>query len=742
MAGTEVGTAYVSIVPTVKNFNREMRRQLVDPAGTAGLQAGKAAGAGVETGVRSGLSKLDGLFSSTFSRIAHLATVASLAGGAAIAGLGAFGLKSAADMQQVEIAFEGILGSGEKAKAFLDQLRDFAAKTPFEFPELAAAARQLLGVGFDAKQVIPIMTDLGNVAATLGLSGDAINGVVRALGQIKGKGKTSAEELQQISEAFPGFSAVAAIAASRGETVAQVFDDLQAGSISADEGIAAIIQGMHNFNGASGAMERQSKTLLGVLSTLKDTARDALVEGIAPILPQLSSAIEEAVPAIKTALGSVGHIVGSFATTFIGVFEKILPSITDIFGPLENVLGDAFKGIGDIIVTIAPDIREFVQALEPLISAVIHALVPAFEELAPAVFGVGTNLARSLLPVVVSLTPFLTTLAGVLARIVDALGPVGVLAVGFGTQLGSVSRGVGSLVGTLQTGGGAITNLSGAMSAAPSAIGAFTLAFAGTTAILETVFGKAQDVSGAVQGMYSQMQGLSKLTDDQLVKSFENLIAAQVKVSHTVADEGGAKITQAGSTLDAFRKVVESNLGAAQRLAEQYKGNNELYPTMARFIELEIAARKQEQADTQAAADAVNNYSGALTSVPPTVHTDVSVSVDTSLLQHALDLMSQLGGQGIQFLGVPGFASGGRPPLDMPSIVGEDGPELFIPDQPGTIVPFDKLQASVPVWAPDMPTSSSGGAPLTLQTTIVAPDVDRGAIVLMRRARALQNRTR
>src|SRR5690606_39266497 len=33
---------------------------------------------------------------------------------------------------------------------------------------------------------------------------------------------------------------------------------------------------------------------------------------------------------------------------------------------------------------------------------------------------------------------------------------------------------------------------------------------------------------------------------------------------------------------------------------------------------------------------------------------------------------------------IPGFASGGRPRVGMPAIVGERGPELFIPDTAGT----------------------------------------------------------
>ena len=44
-----------------------------------------------------------------------------------------------------------------------------------------------------------------------------------------------------------------------------------------------------------------------------------------------------------------------------------------------------------------------------------------------------------------------------------------------------------------------------------------------------------------------------------------------------------------------------------------------------------------------------------------------------------------------------GFAKGGRPPVGRASIVGEEGAELFVPDQAGTIVPNDKLGMGKPV---------------------------------------------
>ena len=40
---------------------------------------------------------------------------------------------------------------------------------------------------------------------------------------------------------------------------------------------------------------------------------------------------------------------------------------------------------------------------------------------------------------------------------------------------------------------------------------------------------------------------------------------------------------------------------------------------------------------------------------------------------------------------IRGFADGGRPPVGRPSLVGERGAELFVPDSAGTIVPNDQL---------------------------------------------------
>ncbi len=61
-----------------------------------------------------------------------------------------------------------------------------------------------------------------------------------------------------------------------------------------------------------------------------------------------------------------------------------------------------------------------------------------------------------------------------------------------------------------------------------------------------------------------------------------------------------------------------------------------------------------------------------------------------------------------------GFADGGRPPVGVPSMVGENGPELFIPGQAGRIIPHHQLGAY-------MSTGTALGAPM--QTGGAAPNI-------------------
>ena len=69
-------------------------------------------------------------FGGPFLKAAGLATAAL--GGVAAAGVVA-GIKTAASMEQANISFTTMLGSGQAAQNFLNDLQQFAAKTPSSF---------------------------------------------------------------------------------------------------------------------------------------------------------------------------------------------------------------------------------------------------------------------------------------------------------------------------------------------------------------------------------------------------------------------------------------------------------------------------------------------------------------------------------------------------------------------------------------------------------------------------------
>ena len=57
---------------------------------------------------------------------------------------------------------------------------------------------------------------------------------------------------------------------------------------------------------------------------------------------------------------------------------------------------------------------------------------------------------------------------------------------------------------------------------------------------------------------------------------------------------------------------------------------------------------------------------------------------------------------GGNFMNILGFADGGRPPVGRPSIVGERGPELFVPGSSGTIIPNHALGGGGAAAIPDV----------------------------------------
>lgn len=194
--------------------------------------------------------------------------------GAAMTAAAGRGIALAANMEQTKAAFETMLGSGQQAESFIRDLWDFAATTPFEFEGLTDSARQLLAFGFEAEKIVPMMTNIGDAVSALGGGAAEIDRVTRAMGQMQAKGKVSAEEMMQLAEL--GIPAWEMLANSIGVSIPEAMDMASKGAIDATTGINAILEGMDaKF---AGSMQKQSETVLGLWSTLKDTVAGGLLE--------------------------------------------------------------------------------------------------------------------------------------------------------------------------------------------------------------------------------------------------------------------------------------------------------------------------------------------------------------------------------------------------------------------------------------------------------------------------------
>lgn len=227
----------------------------------------KAAGSAIEKAGSGGAAKFSqslqagGQAAGTFLKVAGAAAVA-------VSGLGIAALKSASDYQQNRIAFDTMLGSVEKGQAMMKSLSQFAKSTPFDLPQVVTGAKQLLAYGIAGDQIIPTFRNLGNIAA--GVGRDKLPQLVVALGQVRTAGHLTGMELRQFTEA--GVPLLEELAKQSGKSAAQIKDDMERGIAPSFDDVQKALASMSGAGGKFfNLMEKQSKTLGGIASNIKDS---------------------------------------------------------------------------------------------------------------------------------------------------------------------------------------------------------------------------------------------------------------------------------------------------------------------------------------------------------------------------------------------------------------------------------------------------------------------------------------
>src|SRR3990167_263564 len=174
-------------------------------------------------------------------------------------------VKAAAKLEQYALSFEIMTGSASKARRLLDDLFDFAAKTPFEIDGITESAKMLLAMGIESENVIGTLKILGDVASGLGVPMERL---AHNYGQVKAQAKLTGRELMDF--AIAGVPLLQELAQNMNKTTGEIRDMLRKGDITFKDVEHAFVTMTSEGGKFYDMMFRQSKTLFGIFSNIKD----------------------------------------------------------------------------------------------------------------------------------------------------------------------------------------------------------------------------------------------------------------------------------------------------------------------------------------------------------------------------------------------------------------------------------------------------------------------------------------
>ena len=282
------------------------------------------------------------------------------------------GIKYNATIEQYSTSFEVMTGSAEKATEVVEELKDVASKTPFELPDLAETTQLLMNYGFTADDAMKKMQMLGDISQG---SAEKMNRIAMAYGQMSSAGKVQLEDVKQMIEA--GFNPLQEISESTGESMESLYDRISKGTISVDEITASMERSTSVGGKYFQSMDKQSQTVNGQLSTLKDNWNSLLGETMQPLsdflgnslLPKLNDLLSSLSEKISTTdWETLGNTLNGILTTIISlttsfVTFKIAINISSIVQTATSAINGMIVAMKTLNITIKANPIGFILSL-------------------------------------------------------------------------------------------------------------------------------------------------------------------------------------------------------------------------------------------------------------------------------------------------------------------------------------------------------------------------------------------
>ncbi|HAT4262388.1 TPA: tape measure protein [Clostridium perfringens] len=228
--------------------------------------------------------------------------------------------------EQALVAWTTILGSHSEAVKMMEKITDYAAETPFSKMGVDTMAKQLANADFKGQALFDQLTKFGDMGSAFGIQEDSLKEMVRQYAQVQQAQVAYTEDLNILQDR--GIPIYKALGEVMGVPVSQVKKLASEGKVTADVYNKAIDSIASH---TKGAMEGQSQTFNGMMSTLEDNlsvlwgylAQDWF-EGIKGSLSSFLPKFEEFV-----------KLVGTDGLS--GAISKTIPELSPLVDMLSNI---------------------------------------------------------------------------------------------------------------------------------------------------------------------------------------------------------------------------------------------------------------------------------------------------------------------------------------------------------------------------------------------------------------------
>ncbi len=575
-------------------------------------------------------------------------------------------LTNAGSMEQNRIAFDTMLGSAEQARSLLKQLSDFAAKTPFDLPQLVEGSKKLLAYGTGARDIIPTMEALGNIAA--GVGRDKLPQLILAFGQVQTATRLTGMELRQFTEA--GVPLLDALSAQSGKSAAQIKKDMEGGVAPSFEEVQKAIFNMSKEGGKFfNLMDKQSQTFDGQMSNMRDNLfrLGNAVVGVSDtgdiIKGSFFDVVRRSVFDVNTALNSNSSKIVLWGSAILNSFYAVGRTIS-------NAIQIIFRGIVGFVDIAVQSAKDGIDTIKNFLAGD---------------FSVSTENTKAAID---SLNAGIQTdMTDMASAWLDASGAVDQATTSSTKDMAELSGGVKKMAADVGDGASKMADK----------LGDFAKKIKEAKEKITELRKEFKDSQKDLKAEYLADVADNKktLADSVAQKLYDKETKLTELKSELMTEETDARKTELNAQIKEIEKFLGDHKADYQQYSKElkavreYNALDEIQQLKVDFALKQAELKKQYDEDLEDLKKQYKKRKKELEKHLDDIKDELKKFMSSKTVKDATKL-------GVK-VDVQARAMGGPVEANSPYIVGEQGPELFVPKGSGSIVPNGKLGTNITI---------------------------------------------